>query len=70
MSSLWTSCMHGLDERGITREGLPRGRLIGSQTRGEMVLWRLQMRDLEPCYRVLEIAPDALDRVQLGAVGR
>jgi hypothetical protein len=62
--------MNGLDERGISREGLPRGRLIGAQKRGDMVLWRIQMRALKPCHRVFESAPDALERVQLGTVGR
>jgi hypothetical protein len=70
MSSLWTSCMNGLDERGITREGLQRGRLLSSQTRGDVVLWRLQRRALEPCHRVVESAPDVLARVELGAGGR
>jgi hypothetical protein len=33
-------------------------------------LLRLQIRKLEPRQRVFEVAPDGLNRVQLGAIGR
>jgi hypothetical protein len=46
MTSQWTPCMHGLDERGIAREGWPYGHLIDPQELGKTILLPLQMREL------------------------
>jgi hypothetical protein len=68
MTSLWKSCMNGLNEVGIAREGLPRGRLIGPEERGHIVLLPIQSRALEPCQGVFEIPPDPFNGAQLRAV--
>jgi hypothetical protein len=62
--------MNGLDERGVARERLQRGGLIPLEERREIVLWHLQSGKLEPGQRVFDVAPDALNRVQLWAIRR
>jgi hypothetical protein len=54
----------------VVREDLPRRRLIGSEARGDRLLWCFQSREVEPGERVLEVAPDPLHRVQLWTLGR
>ena len=61
--------MHGLDEIGIACQGLQRGRLISPEEIGDVLLLHVQSGKLEPRQRVFEIAPDPLNRVQLGTVG-
>jgi hypothetical protein len=61
--------MHGVDERGRARERLQGDRLIASEEMGDVVLWHLQMGELEPRQRIFEVAPNPLARVQLGTVG-
>jgi hypothetical protein len=62
--------MDRLDEIGIAREGLPRGGLIPPEERRNIVLLYIQSGKLEPRERVFQVAPDPLERVQLGAVRR
>jgi hypothetical protein len=62
--------MNGLNEIGVVRKRLERGRLIALEERGAGVLLHSQVGKWEPRERVLQIAPDPLDRVQLGAVRR
>jgi hypothetical protein len=69
MISLCTQCMNGFDEIGIAREGLQGDRLIPPEEMGNVVLLHIQIGELEPRQRVFEVAPDPLNRVQLGAVG-
>jgi hypothetical protein len=51
-------------------EGLQRGGLIASKERRTIVLLHVQGGELEPRESVFKVAPDPLDRVQLGAVRR
>ena len=62
--------MNGLDERGIAREGLQRGRLIPPEEHRDIVLLHVQRGKVEPRQRVFEVAPDPLNRVQLRTIGR
>ena len=62
--------MNGLDEIGVACEGLQRGGRIPPEERRDRVLWRIQMGKLEPSQRVFEVAPNPLDRVQLGTIRR
>jgi hypothetical protein len=55
--------MNGLDERGIAREGLPYGHLIGPQELGKTILLPIPMRELELGERIFEVTPDPLHRV-------
>jgi hypothetical protein len=70
MTSLGTSCMHGLDERGIAREGVQGGRLIGPEEHRPRVLLPRKIRALEPGERLFAVTPDPLERVQLRTRGR
>jgi hypothetical protein len=67
--SLYTQCMNGVDERGIARERLQGDRLRASEEMGDVVLWHIQIGALEPRQRIFAVAPNPLDRVQLGTVG-
>jgi hypothetical protein len=62
--------MDGLDEIGVAREGLQRGGLILTEERRDRVLLHVQIEEVEPRECVFEVSPDALNRVQLGTVGR
>jgi hypothetical protein len=62
--------MNGLDKIGVVRERLERGGPIPLEERHEIVLLHLQMGKLKPRQGIFEVAPDALDGVQLGTVGR
>ena len=69
MISLYTQCMNGVDEIGIARESLQGDRLIPSEEISDVVLLHIQMGESEPRQRIFAVAPDPLDRVQLGTVG-
>jgi hypothetical protein len=60
--------MNGVDEIGIACEGLQRDGRIPPEECRDLVLLRIQSRALEPRQRVFEVAPDPLDRVQLGTI--
>jgi hypothetical protein len=62
--------MDSLDEIGVAREGLQRGGLIPTEERRDRVLLHVQHGEVEPRECVFEVSPDALNRVQLGTVGR
>jgi hypothetical protein len=47
---------------------LPRGRLIASEERGDVVLLRLPIGALEPCQGVFAVAPHACTGVELWAI--
>ena len=44
--------------------------LLGLKQVADVILLRIQSGKLEPCQHVFEVAPHALDRVQLGTIGR
>jgi hypothetical protein len=60
--------MNGLNQVGVAREGLQRRCLVGLKERGHVVLLFIQGGKLKPRGRVFEVAPDPLDRVQLGTI--
>jgi hypothetical protein len=60
--------MNGLDEVRIARESLPGGRLIPSEERGEVVLWRLQIGQVEPGQTSLDVAPDPCTGAEFWAI--
>jgi hypothetical protein len=62
--------MDRLDELGVAGEGLPRGGRLPLEERRERVLLHVQCGKLEPRECVFKVAPDPLDRVQLGTVWR
>jgi hypothetical protein len=61
--------MNGVDEIGIARESLQGGCLVASEELGDVVLWRIQIGEVEPRQRIFAVAPDSLKGVQLGTVG-
>ncbi len=62
--------MKGLEEIGVTGEGLQRGRLRPPEERGEVVVLHRQSGQWAPCQRIFQVAPDPGHRVQLWAIGR
>ena len=62
--------MDRLDEIGVAGEGLQRGGRRPLEERRERVLLPVQCGKLEPRECVFQVAPDPLDRVQLGTVWR
>jgi hypothetical protein len=62
--------MNSLDEVRVAGEGLERGCLTPAEEGRDVVLLHSQIRALEPGQRLLQVAPDPLKRIQLGAVGR
>jgi hypothetical protein len=60
--------MNSLHEVGIAAEGLQRGRLIGLEEGGNILVWRIQMCEVEPGQRILEVSPDPLHGVQVRAI--
>jgi hypothetical protein len=61
--------MNGLHEIRIACERLQGGRFITLEQKGQVMLLGLKVGELQPGYVILQVAPDPLDRVQLGAVG-
>lgn len=61
--------MNSLDEVRVAGEGLKRGRLIASEECRDIVLLHIQIWEVEPGQGVFQVTPDALNRVQLGAIG-
>jgi hypothetical protein len=61
--------MNGVDERGIARKSLQGDRPIPSEELGDVVLLHVPIGAWEPRQRIVEVAPDPLDRVQLRTVG-
>jgi hypothetical protein len=70
MTSLWPECMNSLDKVRVACEGLKRERLIALEEHCHTVLLHLQSRELAPGERVFQVAPDPLNGVQLGTIGR
>jgi hypothetical protein len=69
MTSLCTSCMKSLDERGITRARVPRRVLGGPEPLGASLLWSLQGRDVAPGQRLVAVPPHPGNGVELGTIG-
>ena len=46
--------MNSLNEVGRARQGLPRGRVIGLEERGDMIVLPIPSRELEPSEGVFE----------------
>src|SRR5919108_1493035 len=60
--------MNRLHEIRIACEGLKGGRFIALEEEGQIILLGLEVGELQPGHLVLQVAPDPLDRVQLGAI--
>jgi hypothetical protein len=61
--------MHSLDAIGITRERVQRRLLVGPESRGDILLLPLQVREVEPGQRLLEVPPHPFNGVELGTIG-
>jgi hypothetical protein len=62
--------MKDLHEGGIACEGLKGGRLIGLEEVAEVILLGLEIGEWLPGHRVLQVAPDPLNRGQLRTIRR
>jgi hypothetical protein len=62
--------MNGLDQIGITGEGLQGRRLIGLQEVANVGLLRIEGGELKPGQRILEVPSDSLDGIELWAIRR
>ena len=60
--------MNSLHEIRIAREGLKSGSFIALEEAGQIILLGIEISELQPGHVVLQVAPDPLDRVQLGAI--
>jgi hypothetical protein len=69
MTSLCTQCMNSLDEIGITRERVQRRFLVGPEQLGDIILLPLQVREVQPSQRILEVPPHPFNGVELGTLG-
>jgi hypothetical protein len=58
-------CLH---EIWIAREGLQGGRFVIPEEEAQIILLGIEMNEWQPGQAVLQVAPDPLDRVQLGAI--
>src|SRR5919108_6428273 len=62
--------MNSLDEIGITRERSQRRVLVGPEKLGYIILLPLQVREVEPGHRILEVPPNPFNGVELWTIGR
>jgi hypothetical protein len=60
--------MNSLHEIRKACEGLKGGRFIGLEEEVQIILLGIELGALQPGHVVLQVAPDSLDRVQLGAI--
>lgn len=60
--------MNSLDEIGITRERLQRCFLVGPEQLGYIILLPLQVREVEPGQRILEVPPNPFNGVELWTI--
>jgi hypothetical protein len=60
--------MNSFHEIRIAREGLKGGRVIPPEEEAQIILVSIEIRELQPGQGILQVTPDPLDRVQLGAI--
>jgi hypothetical protein len=60
--------MNSLHEIRIACEGLKGGSFIALEEEVQIILLGIERGELQPGHVVLQVAPDPLDRVQLGAI--
>jgi hypothetical protein len=60
--------MNSLHAIRIAREGLSGGRFIALEEEVQLILLGLELGEWPPGHGVFQVAPDPLDRVQLGAI--